>query len=75
MTQRQNAASRGLEPHWKVRIVFPGVIIHTASWTEPQLQGVDEEPNAEWINDSRYGDILGMIRWHMVIAITWRRAE
>lgn len=69
----KQASDRGLQPHWKVRIVFPGSIVHVASWTEPVMRG--REVQAEWVADSAYGDTIGFIDWPTVIAVTWRRAD
>lgn len=60
----------GLEPHYKVRIVLPGAILHLASKDEPR-----NTPNgwcADWIDDHRYGDTVGFINWTQLTAITWR---
>lgn len=69
----KQATDRGLRPHWKVRVVFPGSILHLASWSEPSVRG--HEVSADWIADAAYGDTVGFIQWHMVIALTWRYAE
>ena len=35
MTKAVSAVERGLKPHYKVRIVLPGAILHLASKDEP----------------------------------------
>lgn len=78
MTKPTSASDQGLNPHWKVRVAFPGSIIHLASQTEPEVVRFhgDHEivlgVHADWITDHRYGDTLGHIRWRDAIAITWR---
>lgn len=70
MTKAIKASEHGLEPHYKVRVVLPGVILHVASKGEPE-----QHPSgwhADWIDDYRYGDTLGFIDWHAVVAVTWR---
>jgi hypothetical protein len=73
----KTATENGLAPHFKVRIVLPGVVLHLASHTEPQpiygdgvLVGVD----ASWIGGHEYGDTLGHIDWSAVVAVSWRWA-
>lgn len=64
------ASDLGLEPHYKVRVVLPGALLHLASKDEPAetLDGWQ----ADWIRDHRYGDTVGFIDWNQVTAITWR---
>jgi hypothetical protein len=61
--------------HYKVRIGFPGFIIHAASWDEPRIRRLDlhgmQSVNADWIDDPAYGDTIGHIDWSAVVAITW----
>lgn len=73
MTKPVSAAERGLKPHYKVRVVLPGAILHLASWDEPHHLG--EDWHADWISDPAYGDTIGDIDWSKVIAITWRWTE
>lgn len=75
MPRAMKASELGLEPHWKVRVVLPGALIHLASFNEPQpvwsagqLTAVD----ADWIAAPDYGDTIGYIDWTAVAAITWR---
>jgi hypothetical protein len=67
------ATDRGLEPHWKVRVVLPNVPLHLASRTEPRIVG-DRVVDADWIEGHEYGDTLGFIDWSAVVAVTWRYA-
>lgn len=70
MAKQIIASELGLEPHYKVRVVLPGAILHLASKDEPT-----ETPagwHADWINDHRYGDTAGFIAWDQVTAVTWR---
>ena len=84
MTTRAKASDRGLKPHYKVRVVLPGAILHLCSWTQPQLhytwqQGAvtvsSADVEADWIDDRGYGDTIGFIDWSEVAAITWRWTE
>ena len=73
-----SAADRNMPPHWKVRIVLPGAIIHLASMVEPAVVFTDRQVtglNAEWIDGTEHGDTLGFIHWPSVVGITWRMAE
>jgi hypothetical protein len=75
MTKPKQASTNGLTPHYKVRIVLPGVLLHVASWTEPCLPADHRAPVvADWITDPAYGDTIGFIAWDHVIAVTWRFA-
>lgn len=62
------------EPHFKVRLVFPGAVIHVASWTEPERSAFGGW-SADWITDWRYGDTIGELDWSLLTAITWRWSE
>ena len=71
MTKPISASETGLDPHWKVRVVLPGAILHLASSVEPRMDPFDGliwEP----MDDYRYGDTQGYIDWNAVIGITWR---
>ncbi len=75
MTKAMTATERGLAPHWKVRVVLPGALLHLASRTEPVVQqgaGEAGEVSADWICAPDYGDTIGHLDWTKVIAITWR---
>jgi hypothetical protein len=81
MPRRITASSAaGLKPHYKVRVVVLGALVHIASWDEPHLEPVDphhrytgpQEWVADWINDPEYGATIGYIDWDKVSAITWR---
>ncbi len=78
MTRAIRASEHGLEPHWKVRVVLPGAILHLAARTEPVVSsnpldgGALSDVDADWITDPDYGDTLGFIDWTKVAAITWR---
>ena len=78
MTRRQRASEQGLEPHFKVRLVLPGALIHLASQTEPRW-GVDGDGQrvllADWIEDPDYGDTIISIDWSAVVAATARWSE
>jgi hypothetical protein len=79
MTKRIIASELGLDPHYKVRVVLPGVCLHLASKDEPKIRrhydGGGGHWDADWIDDPRYGDTVGFIDWASVVAITWRRSE
>lgn len=84
MPRAMKASEPGLESHYKVRVVLPGVILHLASSTAPELRwgsdiGLEGAPleavDAEWIEDADYGDTIGFIDWAKVVAITWRYSE
>lgn len=70
MAKQIIASELGLEPHYKVRVVLPGALLHLASKVEPE-KGPDGW-HADWIDDHRYGDTAGFIDWHAVVAVTWR---
>jgi hypothetical protein len=70
MTKPIRSSEAGLEPHWKIRVVLPGAILHLASWNEPQMLG--EFVAADLIEDHEYGDTVGRIDWREVVAVTWR---
>ena len=76
---RTSKPSPSLQPHYKVRLVHPGAILHLASWHEPEtrLDAIDAAQivDADWIADPRYGDTIGFIDWDKVIALTWRYSE
>lgn len=80
MTKPIKASEHGLEPHYKVRVVIDGALLHLASRDEPHE---DHDPYdggaafwaADWIADPRYGDTIGFINWSQVAAITWRWSE
>jgi hypothetical protein len=78
MPRRRSASSQGLKPHYKVRVVLPGAMLHLAAWDEPH-RGEDFEGRAawvaSWIKDPRYGDAIGWIDWSKLRAITWRWSE
>jgi hypothetical protein len=75
MTAPLQATDRGLSPHYKVRVVLPGAILHLASWTEPTLAPEVRGPLvADWINDRAYGDTIGFVDWSQLVAVTWRYA-
>ena len=77
MTRPIKASEHNLEPHYKVRVVYPGSILHLASRTEPQidLDVVRKRPlnvQADWIADPAYGDTPGHLDWRETLAVTWR---
>jgi hypothetical protein len=76
MAKQIIASELGLEPHYKVRVVLPGAILHLASKDEPAeipaIWGQDGHWHADWMDDHRYGDTVGFIDWNQVTAITWR---
>jgi hypothetical protein len=85
MTKPMRASEVGLEPHWKIRIIVGGAILHVASGIEPTpLFEIDEGDGCrvlgdhvlglkgEWIDDHEYGDTLGYIDWDALSAATWR---
>jgi hypothetical protein len=59
MTKRIVASELGLEPHFKVRVVLPGALLHLASKAEPRK--TTDGWQADRIEDHRYGDTLGFI--------------
>jgi len=77
MTKSITATEQGLEPHWKIRVVLPGALLHLASRTEPDVI-VDDYVNkiefvdGDWIADHAYGDTIGYLNWTQAIAVTWR---
>jgi hypothetical protein len=76
MTKPISATEQGLKPHYKVRVVLPAAILHVASWTEPRcVNHQTRRYEAEWITDPLYGDSIGFINWHRVVAVTWRWAS
>ena len=85
MTKPIKASERGLKPHYKVRIVLPGAILHLASWAEPTLHHTWKRGavtvssadgpvhvEADWIDDPAYGDTIGFVDWSEASAVTWR---
>jgi hypothetical protein len=70
MTKQIIASEQGLEPHYKVRVVLPGALLHLASKGEPAK--TTDGWQADWIEDHRYGDTLGFIDWSSVSAVTRR---
>jgi hypothetical protein len=86
MTKPVSASDRGLKPHYKVRVVVSGSILHLACWTEPKVirdnahmpffeVGKIATVEADWIKDGEYGDTLGYIDWEAVSAVSWRWCE
>ena len=53
-SRRVRAADEGLKPHYKVRIVLPGAILHLASWNVPTVDA-SRQVAADWIDDPGYG--------------------
>ena len=74
MTLAKTATERGLEPHWKVRVVLHGAMLYLASWSEPRREVGISGIKAEWIKEHEYGDTIGYIDWDAVVAVTWRFA-
>jgi hypothetical protein len=70
MTRRQKATEVGLRPHWKVRVVLPGALLHFASSSEPRW--IHDQLEADWIDEPEYGDTIGYLDWGSVVAVTWR---
>ena len=78
MTKRQRASETGLEPHFKVRVVVPGAMLHLASKTRPAWETQPDGQRAliaEWIDDPEYGDSIVEIEWSHVVAVTCRWSE
>jgi hypothetical protein len=76
MTKPISATENGLKPHYKVRVVISGAILHLASWSKPKPDQYAEQIwRADWIDDPLYGDTIGNIDWYSVKAITWRWSE
>jgi hypothetical protein len=79
MPKAVSASELGLEPHYKVRVVLPGAILHLASRTQPTIRRHYDDGrgvwDADWIDDHRYGDSIGFIDWSQLVAITWRWSE
>jgi hypothetical protein len=73
MTKPNAATERGLSPHYKVRVVLPGAILHLASRTEPKAEP-GQMVKGDWIVGPDYGDTIGFVDWTKVIAVTWRYA-
>lgn len=73
---RDIAAVEELGPHVRVRVVFPGAIIHLAARQVPRVVTDDHGQvvgvTADWIIDPRYGDAPVHIDWLTVCAVTWR---
>ena len=60
---------------WKVRVCFPGAIIHLASHTEPVVQLRDGRVAGVTMalaTDVDYGDTVGFIDWAATLAVTWQ---
>ena len=77
MTKPSNATERGLAPHWKVRVVLPGAILHLCSRTEPRMRisaGRFAHVAMDLVTDTEHGDTMGFIDWSAVVAVTWRFA-
>lgn len=78
MTKAIKAIAVGIKPHFKIRVVIPGALLHLASWGEPEIRyshGQIDDVFADWISDPEYGDTIGRINWHSVAAITWRWSQ
>jgi hypothetical protein len=78
MTKPISASEQGLKPHYKVRVVLPGAILHLASWKPPRRDRDFDyrwQAGTDWIDDPLYGDTIGFIDWPSVVAITWRWSE
>ena len=77
MPKARSASAEGLEPHFKVRIVVDGALLHAASWTEPELvthahEYVVDSIEADWINDPNYGDTIGFLNLDAISGTSWR---
>lgn len=79
MPAPKQATPNGLKPHYKVRVVFPGALIHVAAWTEPEvtLNGDGSVTVvADWVSHPDYGDTMSpMFDWTKAVAVTWRYAR
>jgi hypothetical protein len=67
------------DDHYRVRVVFPGAIVHLGSQTQPQLVYDDAGRVRRCVftpvgNDTDV-DVAGYIDWLAVIGITWRRVD
>lgn len=86
MTKAIKASENGLEPHYKVRVVLPGAILHLASWTLQVTAGTRVPAGhaaaipdwstfglrADWIDEAEYGDTIVHIDWDAVVAVSYR---
>lgn len=61
--------------HYKIRVAFPGSLIHLASYDEPKMMyeggrlvGIE----CKFITYPEFGDTVGFIDWGSVIGVTWR---
>ena len=76
MTKPISASEQGLKPSYRVRVVLPNARRHLASWTEPKIdQDLTARGGGDWIDDYRYRDTMGLIKWEAITAITWRWTE
>lgn len=79
MTAALKATRLGLQPHYKVRVVLSGAIVHLATATEPDpvldADGSLLTVRLDEIDDPAYGDTLGYIDWRAVSAVSWRWSE
>ena len=78
MPRRRKGSEDGLVPHFKVRLVLPGALIHLASQDEPRWvhdEDGQRQLEADWITDPDYGDTLFFIDWSAVTGVTWRWSE
>lgn len=73
MTTKMRNVGDSLDPHWKIRVVLHGGMLHLASSIEPSF----EYGYLQWkdVADHRYGDTVGHIDWDAVEAVTWRYSE
>jgi hypothetical protein len=78
VTRAIKACQVGLDPHWKVRLVIRGALIHAASRTEPQIESVtvlgtvERVVHGDWIEHPDYGDTIGYVDWRELSAVSWR---
>jgi hypothetical protein len=77
VTKPKTEIESGIGPHWKVRVVFQGALLHLVSRTEPVVRttgGKVTDVAMSPIEGTEHGDTLGFVDWSAVVAVTWRRA-
>ena len=78
MSKPKSATDCQLPPHWKVRIVVDGNIVHVITQHEPSVTQSDGKLTSitmSVIEGTPHGDTIGFIDMSAVTHVSWRFAD